>query len=86
MEWINVKDRLPEDGDKVLVITNRDNYNFTAHRQENIIEIEIVLYCSWAKQYVVPDGENPRTEVNFNTWKPITHWMPLPSPPKENQT
>ena len=55
MEWINVKDELPEDYDAYLC-TGED------------IEMEIVYFD-------VEDGWRDEYE--------ITHWMPLPEPPKE---
>ena len=83
MEWIKVEDGLPKDGDRVLVRTFTENYNFALSKQQDIINTEIVDYCSFAKQYVVAEGESKRTEVKFNTWRIITHWMPLPKPPNK---
>lgn len=55
--WISVKDRLPDEIGKVLVIDNGK------------VDIN-----SWAGKY----------EGWYYANKNITHWMPFPEPPKEN--
>jgi hypothetical protein len=71
-EWISVKDRLPAKNQKVL--------------------------ASWAGEYVAEliyaySETSPRAYKNGPRWEwqgrsvpmwNITHWMPLPEPPKEN--
>lgn len=53
MNWISVKDRLPEDEETHVLV----------YRENGWIEI-------WPRRY-------------FHTFR-VTHWMPLPEPPKED--
>lgn len=67
-QWISVKDRLPpHQGKKVLVI-NGHGY--------------ISVLALWKKEY-----GNKWTWLDerghFNHTNDITHWMPMPKPPKE---
>lgn len=59
-KWINVKDRTPEDNDRVIAF--RPN------------EAEVSAY-----RYSVMWGWALKTSVSHSG---ITHWMPLPNPPK----
>ena len=63
MNWISVKERLPEPGDEVLVT---DKYGNTT-------------VAEFAHRKFWPDS------LNINPAS-ITHWMPLPEPPKEGVT
>ncbi len=60
MEWISVKDRLPEIGEPVIIYYGR--FVAEAMRNDNGV---FVVSCS--------DEEA----------EDVTHWMPLPEPPKE---
>ena len=56
-EWISVKDRLPDDGTKVLLYLDYG-----------------MIEASWYdSSYYMP------------FWNRVTHWMPLPEPPKEDE-
>lgn len=65
MEWISVKDRLPEPGIRKVLV-------FVPHEHGGIIDMARYL------------GENG---WDFVSWKifdsGVTHWLPLPEPPKE---
>lgn len=66
-EWISVEDRLPEDDEKVLVCAYNSKLKFST--------ISIDKYSNrikWGKFSVLYDA---------HLWS-ITHWMPLPEPPK----
>lgn len=56
-EWISVKDRLPKEGDRVVVFRSSRFVNQKIH----------LIY------WQVSDPSD------FH----VTHWMPLPTPPKE---
>jgi len=56
-EWINVRNKLPDEGAEVLV--------FNVY-----LKIKSVIYTK---------------KRGFHAMAPITHWMPLPTPPKENK-
>lgn len=83
MTWISVEDRLPEEGDVVLVIAAR------------FVLTDGVTAWSQKLEYIDRDW---RAVVTFHDVKgspihhqpgpvvvaqEITHWMPLPEPPKE---
>lgn len=69
MEWISVKDRLPEMNKTVLIVRSGS--------------VEIGFYNAKDKRFYVPN------ESAFDGWPipvdGVTHWMPLPEPPKEVQ-
>lgn len=73
-EWISVKERLPDDekdGETVLAVVSGKPH-------ENITLCHVLMTAGYFPEegWVVneyPEWENPT----------ITHWMPLPEPPKE---
>jgi hypothetical protein len=69
VEWISVKDKLPSEGEDVLVWDG--NYGL-----DNLsASYEIAAYRSFKNESHFISG--PYSLQN------ISHWMPLPSPPKE---
>ena len=68
MEWISVKERLPERDGMYIVHTR----NLTAWKplKHNVF---IAEYCF--------------NDFVFRGWEDnnVTHWMPLPEPPKESE-
>ena len=90
MEWISVKDYLPDLGLQVMGLLHFDKYNFNdLQHAEN--EIRIVKYCvtdflddgtneeGWVK--LIKDDDNPFWGRINN----ITHWLKLPDLPKEKK-
>ena len=80
--WINVKDRLPEKEGRYLVLTS------------GIFGIKIAMFTMSLKRhfdYMFEDGEPDRP--GFYDWDSeddwiedgVTHWMPLPKGPKEEE-
>lgn len=73
MKWISVEDRLPEDDEgQVLAIVNgkHGNINF-------VNGIVMAEYFNSDKEWILemfPEIRNPN----------VTHWQPLPEPPKED--
>ena len=107
MEWISVKDRLPETSmkDIIFVIYTPSWHNLTddfpedeRDFPENIETVSgwIDVYCNGKVRYwnwISYDGnrygyqatiENEYSEEETGRITYITHWMPLPEPPKEN--
>ena len=79
-EWISVKDRLPDFGSAVLVVTADNGARWAggiglASRMQNA--------PFWRLWYLPADDD-----TTFECWKPgalydfeVTHWMPIPDPP-----
>jgi hypothetical protein len=73
-DWVSVKERLPEHNQDVIAITKAGNLSVG----QNIVT------CTFCK---------PRNEKHGLFYLPytmgrnliVTHWMPLPNPPKEEQ-
>lgn len=69
-EWISVKDRLPEEGEYVLCVLKGSNYGG---------KIQVCKFVPADKFKDKPYFEHFR-----NGFPSVTHWMPLPQSPKEN--
>lgn len=67
-EWISVKDRLPEEGEYVLCVLKGFNYGG---------KIQVCKFVPADKFKDKPYFEHFR-----NGFPSVTHWMPLPEPPK----
>lgn len=79
-QWVSVKDRMPKSGDTVLVLWD-DRYLYNGNEIHNR-RIQTAICCNEdidTKCFVADDTYY--TEV-IN----VTHWMPLPEPPKEDAT
>ena len=72
MEWISVKEKLPEDGCGVMAIRKRGRK----------------FYEPFVGRYVdgifFTSGEIPDPDADLESSEFVTHWMPLPEPPKES--
>jgi hypothetical protein len=83
MKWISVKNELPEESLKVMVFLN-DNRR---------IGISIAYFLDdkwWGSISAYQSGPHIDAfyedyEVNDMPSYFVTHWMPLPEPPKENE-
>ena len=79
-EWISVKDRLPEEDGPYLVTTNsfgdRQSVKFRwfAKDGENVDAYDLAGQKDVWYLYDV--------ECGYVSIKTVTHWMPLPNPPK----
>ena len=72
-EWIPVGERLPEDdGDVLAIVSGYPTPNITL---EDVMVV--ATFCGEEGWYIgeYPDWDDPI----------ITHWMPLPEPPKEEK-
>lgn len=67
-EWVSVKDRLPEEGEYVLCVLKGFNYGG---------KIQVCKFVPADKFKDKPYFEHFR-----NGFPSVTHWMPLPEPPK----
>jgi hypothetical protein len=69
MEWISVKDRLPEEPDKCLV--SLDN---------GVVDFATYIPASYSIKGDSYTTKRPRWDIP-RQWREVTHWMPLPKPP-----
>ena len=67
-EWVSVADRLPEEGEYVLCVLKGFNYGG---------KIQVCKFVPADKFKDKPYFEHFR-----NGFPSVTHWMPLPNPPK----
>ncbi len=83
-EWINVKDRLPEPGQIVLVYQIYSWARFEEGAAVTIGRICPSNHPHWEFQHYRPDFRNG-TVIDNDIICPgseyVTHWMPLPEPP-----
>jgi uncharacterized protein DUF551 len=72
MRWINTKEQLPEENQKVLAVyvSKKDQiYNLLARGWFR----DTIYSCRFEKNQFVIESHGPAL--------PVTHWMPLPEPP-----
>jgi len=83
MEWISVKDKLPELYDFVLVFADNQGTNepkpFSIARWESE-KWEFINHSPLMPNY----GAYMEMEYNMDS-EDVTHWMPLPQPPNRNR-
>jgi len=72
MEWISVEDRLPLRDDEVF---NYASVTVLAATKDN--DVRVVEFCRGNT-----DKNNPWASFEEYVDGYITHWMPLPDPPK----
>lgn len=77
MEWISVEDRLPENSTYVLFLVDSDI----------MFQVLYGLYTDIGKVQPIPmfmdtEIESIYTTKNNNNDGKVTHWMPLPEPPR----
>jgi len=91
--WINTKDQMPKSGQLVFafgVNEYQKNRTIRACYAERFTiqddnEYEAAEYCEEKDEYYLMEGwyeSNECEDVNWFVQFPITHWMPLPEPPK----
>lgn len=73
--WISVKDRLPENELMVIGYTPVDGYMFIGFHKT-----EVAFGYDWSSWYIITSMRSTKKIT-----KKVTHWMPLPEPPKEEK-
>lgn len=88
-EWINVKDRLPDEDVDVLILV-REIEHYGRHDEKR--DIYRWIFTGWRV-----DGEwattychgsryiHDENEKSTHCEHTVTHWMPLPEPPEEDE-
>jgi len=77
--WISVEDELPEKGDIVIVMQDAyGNIHFTACEFISAMQL-----CDVTDFHVRSDAYLGITKKAEITLGAVTHWMPLPEPPKK---
>lgn len=85
--WISVEDRLPEDDQEVILCT-RETETYGKHREKKKIYKNIYIgyfdgyewltsYCHGCEYIFRMNEKYPDETIE------VTHWMPLPCPPRE---
>ena len=77
MEWISVKDRLPSEHQRI------DTFGVDGAR---LVDCEFYDGCFWDLEQSF-DTDDCGYGCSFYTHllEGVTHWMPLPEPPKESE-
>ena len=76
-KWISVKDRLPDsDGELVLVSQNNNQ-----HGDFKVLVLWYDLQCEMFRGWDDRQDTYPRDV--FGEYNRVTHWQPLPEPPKD---
>lgn len=71
MEWISIKDRLPPINDKLLVFSERIGILMGINKDHIFAKDGIFFHYPGKLKFEKDKIEN------------VSHWMPLPEPPKE---
>ena len=78
LQWISVEERMPENiGDYIVVVKSKYDWE-----PDYTVDVDVAGYDPYAGWYI--DG----CWNTFNDWNEgqqylhVTHWMPLPEPPK----
>lgn len=82
MEWISVKDRLPPDGQQVLLFIQAQMQDVDCDTNEPISDLYIhtekaIGYITKNTLWINYDQDG------YYSLSDVTHWMPLPTPPFE---
>lgn len=72
MEWISVKDKLPENGQRVIAFCSSTKKTFVALFESNSDYKSVYWWHEGARNAL------------YCVVSKVTHWMPLPEPPKSN--
>jgi len=72
VKWISVKDKMPDAGKDVLVYINGDDPE---------IDVSYHTFEVLHKENIWHYGNQLMFETSW--FQEVTHWMPLPEPPKD---
>ena len=75
-EWISVEDRLPDETGRYLAVKKRIAPDELGGNRTDIVILRFFVDDGFRMPTHIPDWING--EIN----EEVTHWMPLPNPPK----
>lgn len=83
MKWVSVKDRLPEDEQKVIFYIMDCNWSFCGY---------FLKHPYKSSRRFTPSDKDVFFDELSNWWSvhdvdksyPVTHWMPAPKPPMDS--
>ena len=75
-QWISVDDRLPKETGRYLAVKERIAPDYLGGNRTDIIILRFFIDKGFRMPAHIPDWINE--EIN----EEVTHWMPLPEPPK----
>ena len=75
-EWISVKDRLPDETGRYLAVKKRIAPDKLGGNRTDIVILRFFVDNGFKMPTHIPDWINE--EINDE----VTHWMPIPQPPK----
>jgi hypothetical protein len=91
MNWISVKDQLPQDDERILVFIPNNSVFLPGKTGE--VEMRNVVLMRFCQDFY-PEGSEKALKHGVHFWagegnsnrffKDVTHWMPLPSSPSES--
>jgi len=85
MEWINVKDRLPENNDRVIILslTEINDYSYP-YNYNDACEMGFYEKGKWFSEtrFDILD-HTKEAPVSWQDIEGVTHWMPLPDLPTD---
>lgn len=74
MEWINLKDDQPDEMQSVIA--------YQPNKQDHFTQL---ILCYHKGEFYEYDGSRTKT-LELGTFADITHWMPRPLPPTQNES
>ena len=75
-QWISVEDRLPSLHERVLCLLNGEHIVLELGQESPAWEETFTAFLYWYEPY---------EEYMQIEWHEVTHWMPLPEPPTQEQ-
>lgn len=75
-EWISVEDRLPDVKEWYLVVMK--------YQENSPTHNGVMSYEPFYKQFIPLHEVDEHRVVDYHQWI-VTHWMPLPEPPKDRE-
>ncbi len=76
-EWIKTKDKLPPDETPVLIVINGEVHIGELRWEHPSWEETFESFRYW---------DNPNDDGQMWDWHDVTHWMPIPDVPKDEES